>query len=242
MDSSPATLDLHLSSPLAIPSGVVLEHEGSILLGYRQESPLIAKIDTRRIGHGSIENNIREINQFRALREALAAELASRGSAPAIIPLTHYVIHRDAHITYFRVQEWYVDSSPLSKVRVNELWRLPETSLLDLRNIFQIYLEYLEKGRDIEVIGFHFQNHSWIDKITRAWCSLFWSENIIIDRDNIPRFIDFGIWGDEAHRGLRGLAWKRLQKLRSWSAVKVINFILRARRLPRLKTIPKTLS
>jgi hypothetical protein len=232
MDDHPAPVEIHLPPPLASPSSVILKAGGTTLLGYRLEDPLIAKIDTRGIGHGSIENNIQEINQFRRLRETLVSELIRRGSAPEIIPATQYLIHGDIKITYLRVQKWFVESKPLSKVSLDNLWQLSERSLLDLRNIFQVYVEYLAKGRDIEVIGYHFQNHSWIEKLTRAWCSLLWSENILIDRDNIPRLIDFGIWGNEAHQGFRGLVWYRIQKLRAWSALKIIDLILWARRVP----------
>jgi hypothetical protein len=212
--------------PFRYPLHVLKETDHVTLLVFEGRTTWLAKVDHRGIGHGSISENICEIQKTKELRDQIIHDLKNKGSGEEIVPQTEFIIHGSRAYTYSRCQVMVKGAKSLSRLSFKHIWGLPPKSLRDLRNLFEIYIHYLECGKDIDILGNHYTNSPFFQKYLRGWIALFWSENILIDQTNTPRFIDIGIWGTENHPGLKGSLWFQRQRLRGWISVMLLNLII----------------
>ena len=212
--------------PLQRPFQVLKETEQVAFLVFDGRKTVLAKVDIRGIGHGSIAENVSEIRKTKQLREQIILELENKGSGEHLVPVTDFIIHGSREKTYSRFQEMIQGGKSLSSLSLLQIWKLPRQSLRDLRNIFEVYIHFLRLGIDIDILGNHYNKAPFSKKFLRRWIALLWSENILIDQHGFPRFIDIGIWGLENHPGLKGNLWKNQQKLRGWFSVVLLNLLL----------------
>lgn len=128
--------------------------------------------------------------------QGFSSRLEAINSSPGIIVEDNVVVHRHPisnRYIFSRVQTFYQNSLPLSSISISAINRLPDQSLLDLKNIFTLSQKYRSEGLYVDVIGSHTQSKTNAEKFTRGFLSLLWSENIIIDDSSRVRFIDFSL-------------------------------------------------
>ena len=157
---------------------------------------LAIKVPKQEFKHTkSAEETRTEIENYEQTRKLVASLVAENGGRPEIIEPQTAIIHdapEKGKVTYSRVQKWYPDSYPLSKMGLG-LFDLPRQALVDLKSIFQTNVKmWKERGAFLDIVGSTVSKQSTITKLTRHLFPLFYSENILIDKDNIPRIIDLG--------------------------------------------------
>jgi len=182
--------------PFEPPTEYLGFSEQSEVMGW-PDSSLVVKIknSSREPVFASINQAVESIHQREALIRQAREEISSLGSNPDTIPKIYPVIHSATNregITWTKTQKRFSGAETLSQAGVN-IFRLPTQSLTDLRNIFlycaECWMENRETGITIDLVGSS-KNCSRPRRIFNHFMPLFGSTNIIIDSDQVPRFID----------------------------------------------------
>lgn len=163
--------------------------------GYEDQELVIKVPETGKKGVGTINMAMSEIGDYENARKLIASLVEANGGRSDVVVKQTAVIHDpkdDGGVSYSRVQRWYPDAKPLAEMGVNIL-DLPRQSLIDLRSIFIANLRiYREKGAFLDLVGSTISKRPKISKIVKHLFPIFYSENIVIDKDDVPRLIDLG--------------------------------------------------
>lgn len=163
---------------------------------YAYTSPeLVIKIpNTNEKVFDSQQSAINEIKAYEEARKVISDLVEKNGGRGDIIEGQRAIIHdsRGGGVSYTRVQKWFKNSHPVSEMGFSIL-NLPKQSLIDLRSIFETNIElWKQKGAFLDIVGSTVSKRSIFSKISRHLLPLLYSENIIIDQENNPHFIDIG--------------------------------------------------
>lgn len=142
----------------------------------------------------SQQSAINEIKAYEKAREVISDLVDKNGGRRDIVEGQRAIIHdsQEGGVSYTRVQKWFKNSHPVSEVGLS-IFSLPKQSLIDMKSIFQTNVElWKQKGAFLDLVGSTASKRSVFSKISRHLLPLLYSENIIIDQENKPHFIDIG--------------------------------------------------
>jgi len=218
--------------PFRKPTEFVGSSSKSEVMGY-ENSPLVVKIKQPRFErkYDSVDGAIESINEKRRLIEETRSAIEKMGSDPEIVPTIEAVIHSSSDndkITYTKTQEKYPDSKTVSACGLDML-SLPTQSLKDLKNMFQININFWKKyGAPLDIVGSS-NNLPNLKKLIRHFLPVFFSENIIIDSKQIPRFIDPGALAKS--NDIKGMVRQNIQVVGSFISIGILNLTISINKL-----------
>lgn len=211
------------------PDRKIGQSRNTDVYGYEKEK-LVIKVPKRENGViDSVDRALSEIGDYKEASELVASLVEANGSRSDLVVNQTAVIHDSEDgkgVSYSRVQRWYKDAKPLVELGVKIL-DLPRQSILDLRSIFTTNLQlYKERGAFLDLVGSTTSKRSKLSKVVKHLLPIFYSENIVIDKDNTPRIIDLGSLNNIKTESLATKIRCALQVLGSEISLAILNLRL----------------
>lgn len=176
------------------PDVHVAESKRATIYGYTKQK-LVVKEPKANQKFYTVPEVLDHLRKLQADEQIVEHGLIRYKAHPEVLVRQSEVIHNSSDnqgVTYSRVQAWQKDAKPLAEIGTN-IFKLPRQSLVDLKAIFAIYIETRRKKEScLDIVGSTTAKKPFIQKLARQLLPLFYSENIMIGKDNIPKFIDIG--------------------------------------------------
>lgn len=217
-----------------IPHTEVAETKKTFVDGYHTATPIVIKYKkpgTERVFH-SLQETMDNIAMVKRKREAIVACLHQRSGLEETVPLSHPVIYGvglEGKVTYSEFQEWFVGAKTLSQLG-GKIFSLPTSSLAALRDLFAANIAFWKKeGYSLDIVGSSIHSPPLIHRFIRHLLPLFYSDNIIVDGENTPRFIDLGKFDKRAKRDTKTTIRHNVQLLGSLVSIGLLEVTSRIR-------------
>lgn len=220
--------------PFITPTTIVGESRYRLVKGYE-----VSNVVTKSYKNGIHPNRFTDIAT--ALEDAKEREknlimfqqtLTTYGHSKQLIPPVSRVVYRNesGDIALSEVQPWYKNATSLQSKRLRVL-SLPDDSLTDLKALFRSARMMAHDRRYVDIVGSTTRNIHVPKKVLRKLFPLFYSENIVIDSEGTPRFIDVGSLNKKYRTTLKGKISARLDSIGALVSIGIINTQLQLRKL-----------
>jgi hypothetical protein len=142
------------------------------------------------------------------------------------------IIHKSTMggITYSRVQKKIPEAKTLGSIGTKLLGSDPKT-LMNLRRIFESNIQiYKEKNCFLDIVGSTVSKQPKITKITKHLLPLFYSENIMLDKEGTPKLVDMGELTNIKNENLSTKLRCKFQIIGSHISINLINLSLMSKK------------
>ena len=218
-----------ISGPFQQPDIKAGSSKKTNVFGYeKQELVLKRKKDGEENVFSSADAARQYIRQKEEERRRISEILSSLGSTREIIVPSLAVIHNTpgGEITYSEAQSWIKDAKPLSSLGTKVL-SLSVDSLEDLKHIFQANLKlWKEEKMSLDIVGSTASKLSLPNKLLRHIFPLFYCENIMIDAQGRPQFVDVGRFDRKYEQSWKDHWRPRIQQFGSRVSIALIDLAL----------------
>lgn len=227
-----------VSGPFRRDARFVARTPGSEVFKYDQP-PAVIKLPTPEGAgnYNSVQEALKDAARLRKIRSELAEEIKKKGGSPETLPDTGFVIHNRPReegggIELTRWQTYIEGVRPMAGVSLPEFLSLPDSTLKHLRDIIAASLDF-SPAVDLDLIGTHPPERQLHPRnVPQKPFSVLSSENIILDRHDMPQLIDIEDtrrW----HKG--GINIRRIaNRLRSRLSLGLIDTVMTVRKIGKL--------
>ena len=219
--------------PVAIPDCAVEESVHVFVDGYERPNPMVvkyAKPGKERVFR-DLDEALENASFLRRQREIAVELLKGMGHSEDVIPEEKPIIYRTGEsITSLDTQKWFQDAQTLSR-HEGGIFSLPRESLRTLRNIFAAnVIFWRQEGYSLDMVGSTVYPKSLANKLFRHVLPVFFSENIVIDSENTPHFIDIGKFDKQAKNSIRTHIRQKLHVVGSVLSAGILDVALKIKR------------
>lgn len=172
------------------------------------------------------------LREDREAREKISRILQQLQAAQDTVPNVHPVVYRrgKCEVMTAEVQQWYKDGQTLRGLG-RDVLKLSRSSLEELKKLFLLNLRlWTEEKVTMDMAGTASGEGINLRRVAKHLLPVFFSSNIVIDKNSRPHFIDVGLTDNKHETGLRGALRQRIQVAGTGLSLGIINLALLLKR------------